>query len=382
MGLDKLDKLDKLIKMRRFIGFLKKEFYHIFRDPRTMLILFGMPLVQVLLFGYVITNEIKDIKVAILDRSKDHVTAQLTQKILSSGYFILDKNLDNEKQIEQTFREGQVKEVIIFEDNFAERLARENKASVQILTDASDANTANLITNYTTGIIHGFVNELNMGVKLPMQIIPEVRMKYNEELLGVFMFVPGIMALILMLISAMMTSITIAREKEMGTMEVLLISPLRPIQIILGKVTPYFVLSFINTVTILLLAYFVFEMPVHGSLVLLLVESMLFILLALSLGILISTAANRMQTAMFISMFALMLPTMLLSGFIFPIENMPILLQGIAALIPPKYYIIIVKNIMLKGTSFPFVWKETLILIVMTVFFITMSIKKFKIRLE
>jgi ABC-2 type transport system permease protein len=215
-----------------------------------------------------------------------------------------------------------------------------------------------------------------------MQINTEARMVFNEGLKSVYMFVPGTMALILMLVSAMMTSISIAREKEMGTMEVLLVSPLRPAQIVIGKVLPYVVLAFINAITIILIGYFIFEMPVKGSLWLLLAENLLFISLALSLGILISTLAKSQQVAMFISLFALMLPTILLSGFIFPIENMPVILQWLTYIIPPKYFIIIIKNIMIKGTGFEFVWKETLVLIGMMILFIIISVKKFKVRLE
>jgi ABC-2 type transport system permease protein len=207
-------------------------------------------------------------------------------------------------------------------------------------------------------------------------------MLYNKELKGVYMFVPGTMALILMLVSAMMTSISIAREKEMGTMEVLLVSPLKPLPIVIGKVIPYMVLSFINAIVIIALSYFVFEMPIRGNLFFLLAETLLFIFMALSLGILISTVSNSQMVAMFISMFALMLPTMLLSGFIFPVENMPKVLQGISAIMPAKYFITIIKNIMIKGSGIFVVWKETLILVGMTVFFLVMSVKKFKVRLE
>ncbi len=368
--------------MNRFWSFVKKEFFHIFRDPRTMLILFGMPIAQILIFGYVVTNEIKDVRIGIYDQSKDEVTREITNKILSSGYFLLDNNLNTDKNIEEIFKEGKVKEVIIFEPDFAKKLISNGSAAIQLIADASDANTANLIVNYTQAIIFDYIKKKNAGIQYPLQIIPEVRMLYNEELKGVYMFVPGTMALILMLISAMMTSISIAREKELGTMEVLLVSPLRPAQIVLGKVTPYVVLSFINAVTIILLGYFVFNVPVKGSIVLLLAESMLFILLALSIGIFISTVIKSQQMAMFISMFALMMPTILLSGFIFPIENMPEILQWLSYIIPPRWFIIIIKNIMLKGTGFLYVWKETLILSVMIIFFIALSIKKFKIRLE
>jgi len=213
-------------------------------------------------------------------------------------------------------------------------------------------------------------------------IVPEVKMFYNPELESHFMFVPGIITLILILICALMTSVTITREKEFGTMEVLLVSPLKPFQIILGKVMPYFFLSFINVILILVLSWVVFGLPVKGSLVLLLAECMIYILMSLSLGILISTVSETMQQAIFISLIGLMLPTILLSGFIFPIENMPKIYDYLSAILPPRYFIIIIKNIMIKGTGLAYVWKETLVLLLMTLIFIGLSIRKFKIRLE
>ncbi len=368
--------------MKKFFGFVIKEFYHIFRDKRTMLVLFGMPLAMMLLFGFVITNEISDVNIAILDNSKDEVTRDISERLFSSGYFKLYDNLKTNKEIESVFRKGIVKEVVIFEPEFAKKLEHEKVANIQILSDASDANFANLITNYTSGIIRTYVNEISTGKTIPYQIKPEIRMLYNPELKGVFLFVPGIMAMILMLISALMTSISIVREKELGTMEVLLVSPLKPIQIIIGKVMPYVALSFINTIVIVLLGYWVFGLPVQGNLALLLGECMLFIILALSVGILISTSTNSQQVAMMLSMVVLMLPTIMLSGFIFPIENMPKVLQWLCEIMPPKYFIIIVKGIMLKGIGLKYLWKETLILVGMTVFFLFVAAKKFKIRLE
>jgi ABC-2 type transport system permease protein len=219
-------------------------------------------------------------------------------------------------------------------------------------------------------------------MSLPYLITPEIRMVFNPELKGVFMFVPGTIAMILMLICALMTSISIVREKELGTMEVLLVSPLKPLQIIIGKVIPYVAFSFIDALIIIILGFFVFGLPLQGNLILLLFECLLFIILALSLGILISTATNSQQIAMMLSMVALLLPTILLSGFVFPIENMPRILQWLCQAMPPKYFIIILKNVMIKGTGLKYVWKETLILAGMTLFFIFMASKKFKIRLE
>ena len=368
--------------MKRFWSFVKKEFLHIFRDRKTLMILFGLPVALILIFGYVVTNEIKDVRVAIYDPSRDEISKEITQKLLASDYFILKEYIEDPGSFEEIFQSGEIKEIIVFENNFSKKLKEEGRAGIQLITDASDANTANLIVNYTRAILQDYTGNLNTRSQLPLQIIPEVRMVYNEEMIGAYMFVPGTMALILMLVSALMTSVSIAREKEMGTMEVLLVSPLKPLQIILGKVTPYVVLSFVNAVTIILLGYFVFNVPIEGNLVLLIAECMLFIFLALSLGLLISTVSKNQQMAMFISLFALMLPTILLSGFIFPIENMPEILQYLSMIVPPKYFIIIIKNIMLKGTGLLFVWKETLVLLAMTLFFIGLSVKNFKIRLE
>lgn len=367
--------------MKRFWGFLTKEFFHIFRDKRTLIILFGIPIAQVLLFGYVVTNEIKDVNIAILDHSKDEVTSEITDKLLSSGYFQLSKIINNEKEIEDIFKEGSIREVIIFEQNFGKKLRKNNKADLQIIADASDANTANLIVNYTSAIVNDYARTY-ISANLPVQISSEVRMYYNPELKGVFMFVPGIIAMILILISVLLTSISIVREKEMGTMEILLVSPLKPWQIILGKVIPYFILSFINAALIITIGKFVFGLPIEGSIILLLAVCMLYILLSLSIGIFISTVTDNQQAAMMISQFSLMLPTILLSGFIFPVENMPLILQGICQLMPAKWFIVILKSIMLQGGDISYIWKETLVLFLMTILFMILSIKKFKIRLE
>lgn len=367
--------------MKRFRGFVFKEFFHIFRDTRTLLILFGMPAVQLMLFGYVLTNEITDAKIAIYDPSHDVVTRQISNKILSSGYFILDRNLNSVNEIDQVFRQGDVKLALIYESGFAGKLEKTGKARIQIIADASDPNIANMLVNYASGIISSYLVSVN-SAKVPLQITPEVRMMYNGELKGVYMFVPGLMAMLLMLISALMTSLSITREKELGTMELLLVSPMQPAQIIIGKVFPYVFLAFIDACIILVLGNMIFGMPIVGSVALLLLESFLYICMALSLGILISSITNSQQIAMMISLVALMLPTILLSGFIFPVENMPGVLQVFCHIMPPKYYITIIKSIMLQGNGFGYVWKETLILAGFTALFLAVSIKKFKIRLS
>ncbi len=368
------------ITMHRFLSFVHKEFIHIFRDVRTLIILFGIPAAQIMIFGYVVNMDIRDAKIAVVDQSRDDITRRLINKFDASEFFNVVRYLNSVNDIEAALKSGTIKQVLIFESKFGERLQRDGEATISFVTDASEPNTGRLVASYSEAIVAEFNREL--APSSTMKIGLSVRMYYNPSLENEYMFVPGLMTLILMLICALMTSITITREKEFGTMEVLLVSPLRPIQIILGKVAPYLFLAFGDVLLILAMANFVFGLPVHGSLVLLLLESVLYIALALSLGILISTVSSTMQQAMFISLIGLMLPSILLSGFIFPLENTPRIYQIFSLLMPPRWFIIIIKNIMLKGTGLKFVWKETLVLIGMTVVFISISAKKFKIRLE
>jgi len=368
--------------MKRFKGFVTKEFYHIFRDRRTLFILFGMPIIQIMLFGFAITNEINNVKIAILDKSKDNETLKIISKISASSYFQIVQEITHENQIENVFQQGKVKAVLVFEKDFIHNLQVNKKGQVQVITDATDPNVANTITNYVNAILQNYVQESNKNNQPKNQIQTQTQLYYNPEMKSVFTFVPGVMTIILMLVSAMMTSISITREKEIGTMEILLVSPLKPLQVIVGKVFPYVFLSIINATIILLLGFFVFKMPINSNLFLLAFETILFIVSALSLGILISTISQTQQTAMMISLMGLMLPVIILSGFIFPISSMPLPLQIISNILPAKWFIIIIKALLLKGATFSVIWKETLILIGMTAFFMIVSIKKYKIRLE
>lgn len=368
--------------MKPFFAFVKKEFYHILRDRRTLLILFGMPVVQIILFGYAVTNEFKGANIGIWDHSKDALSTELTYKLEASGHFSLAGTYQSHAEVEQAFERAQIKMAVVIPPDFGSSYYGGRSVTVQLLTDGTDPNTANTLVNYASAIIQGFQRVQTDNRPLPYQIAVDSRMVYNPELLSVFMFVPGVMTLILMLVSAMMTSLTIAREKELGTMELLLVSPLSPLTIILGKVTPYILLSLINTIIILMVSYFVFHVPIVGSLWLLLGLSLIFILMALALGILISTRTTTQQSAMMISLVMLMMPTMLLSGFIFPIESMPVVLQYLSNIIPAKYFIITLKDVMLKGSTLAFIWNEVVVLIGMTLFFLVLSWKNFHIRLS
>jgi ABC-2 type transport system permease protein len=368
--------------MKRFMAFVRKEFLHIFRDFRTLIILFGIPATQILIFGYAVRTDLTNAGIAVLDNAKDEVSAELIHKLEASEFFEIRYNLRSFDEIDPAFKKGKIKAAIIFPADMAATLTREGNASVSIIADGSEPNTASLVTAYTTAIINDYSSGLIQQVTQSMPVInPEVRMYFNPNLESHFMFVPGVITLILILITALMTSVTIVREKEFGTMEVLLVSPLRPWQIIIGKVAPYFFLSLVNVIVILLMAWFVFGLPVKGSIALLIAETMLYILLGLSIGIFVSSSVQKMENAIFISFLALMLPSLLLSGFIFPIENMPKIYDYVSMILPPRWFVEIIRSIMIKGAGFGFIWKETLILAVMTLFFMALSARRFKVRL-
>ncbi len=368
--------------MKQFLAFIRKEFYHVFRDRKTLLMLFGLPIVQIVLFGFALTNEIKNSRIVVMDYAKDAASQQIINKIEASHYFDVEKNLMSPDQIEKAFREGNIKLAIIFPDGLDGDLTHLHKGQVQIIADASDPNTANTLTTYATSIIMEYQNELAVNNLVPYQITPEVRMLYNPELKGAPNFVPGVMALVLMLIGVMMTAVSIVREKERGTMEILLVSPFKPFLVIISKAFPYLIISIINVVIILTLSIWLLDLPVNGSIFLLFCESILLIITALSLGLLISTITDSQQTAMLMSMMGMMLPTMLFTGFMFPIENMPLPLQYISNVVPAKWYYIIVKSIMIKGLGISMIWKETLILAGMSMVMLMISLKNFKIRLS
>jgi ABC-2 type transport system permease protein len=369
--------------MDRFLAFVKKEFFHILRDRRTLLILFGTPLTMVLLFGFALTNEIKNAKIAVLDFDRGLHSRQLTNRLLSSGYFQLQQNLESYRDIEETFRKGRVKLAVVFPAGFTYDYVHSRQAQVQLLADASEQNTAISLTGYATSIIQGYEAEQNLPEAAPPLLIGvQSRMVFNPELAGAFVFVPGVIALVLLLVSVLMTSVTIAREKETGTMEVLLVSPLTQLQILLGKVLPYLLLSFLNGCLIIALGVWLLSVPLRGSLLLLLAETTLFIFLALAIGLLISTIASTQLVAMFASLLLMLMPTIFLSGFIFPIESMPRPLQIISNVIPAKYFIDIVKGIMIKGVGLTYLWKETLVLLGMSALLLGISLRNLKPRLD
>ncbi|MDR0873495.1 MAG: ABC transporter permease [Prevotellaceae bacterium] len=366
----------------QFWCFVQKEFYHIFRDRRTVMVMILMPIIQVILFGFAITTEVKNVKIAIYDPSRDVATQHITEKIGAGEFFIIDRYLNSPAEIDRTFREGEVSVIILFSDNFGERLLHTGDAGIQVLLDASEPNQASSAGMYINSIIADYQQELMREASIPFQIRPEIRMLYNPSMKSGYNFVPGVMGMILMLICAMMTSIAIVREKEMGTMEVLLASPVKPIYVVLSKMSPYFVISWFNLITILLLSVYVLGVPVSGNLFWLNVLSLLFIVVALGLGLFISTLVDTQVAAMLASGMGMIMPVMLLSGFVFPTESMPPVLQWLSTVVPARWYIAAVRRIMIEGAPVQAVWKEFAILAGMAAVIITVSLKNFKSRLE
>lgn len=364
-----------------FFGFVKKEFFHIFRDKRTMLILLGMPIVQIILFGFAITTEVKNVNLAVLDPSNDVVTRQIIDRLDASEYFSVRCILHSPQEVEKAFLENEVDMALVFNTQFGDGIY-EGDARIQVIADATDPNMATTQANYAIGIISSVQQELMPPGGSVGSIVPDVKLLYNPQMKSAYNFVPGVMGLILMLICAMMTSISIVREKETGTMEILLVSPVKPLLIILAKAVPYFVLSFVNLATVLLLSVYVLDVPIAGSLFWLIVVSLLFIFVSLALGLLISTVTRTQVAAMLASGLVLMMPTMLLSGMIFPVESMPVVLQIISDVLPARWYIEIVRKVMIEGVDITLVLKEVGILALMALVLITISLKKFKHRLE
>ncbi|MDR0371067.1 MAG: ABC transporter permease, partial [Prevotellaceae bacterium] len=335
----------------------------------------------IILFGFALSTEVRNIRVAVLAPEPDNMVRQIIQRLEANEFFTISQYLDQPNDIEKVFRRGKIDLVVAFGQDFSGELFTPDGSQIQIVVDASDANMAQSYATYTSSVIAQFFRETT-PLNAANGVTPNVLLLYNPLLKSSYNFVPGIMGLILMLICAMMTSIAIVREKETGTMEVLLVSPVKPIYIILAKMLPYFALSCINLITILLLSVFLLKVPVVGSLVALAFVSLLYIFIALALGLLVSTIATRQIIALMFSAMLLLVPTMLLSGMAFPIENMPDILQAISTILPQRWYISAIRKLMIAGLPVTSALKEIGILVLMGTILVTVSLKKFKTRLE
>lgn len=372
----------KGIKMKQFIAFVRKEFRHIIRDNRTLLIIIGMPIVEILLFGFAINMEVQNITVAFYDPKPDAFTIGIAERIKQNSYFNYQGNMQSMEKMEEAMRKGKLDLAVVFQQNFQEELVQSGKAAVQLLSNSSDPNRGSITATYATAIIAGYQQEQMDLMKIPFQIQTENRMIYNPQMKSSYMFVPGIMGLVLMIICTIMTSVSIVREKERGTMEVLLASPLKQGTMIFAKTVPYMVISFIDFIIILLLSYFVLGVPVNGSLILLFLVAIIYITLTLTYGLTVSTLVDKQVNAVIFSAITAMIPVLMLSGMIFPIDNMPGVLQKLSFIVPARWFIEAVRKVMIQGQGFFMIWKEVLIMIGMIFFLLLVTVANTKKRLE
>lgn len=366
--------------MRALRAFVVKELWHILRDRQTLVILLLMPLAQVVLFGFAIRTDVTDIRIAIVDEAKDPVSQALASRFAGNYRFRVVASGSSMRILEPLFRRGDLDVALVIPSGIASDLAAGSPARLQLISDASNPNTGSTMQTYAGAVIASWQAELP-GARAAVQVVPQVRMRFNPTLESVNLFVPGLIALVLTLVTALMTAISLSREMERGTLEVLLVSPLHPWQIILGKVAPYLLLAFANVVTALLAAWIVFRVPLRGSLLLLLAASMLYSLVGLALGVLIAARTGSQRTAMIGAMLVTMLPSTLLSGMIFPIASLPTPLQVVSNVVPARWFIVVVRGIMLKGAEVVHLWQELAILTAIFVVLLVAATRSFKERL-
>lgn len=364
--------------MNQFISFVIKETKHIVRDRRTMLILFGMPVVMMLIFGFAITTDVRNVKVTVVTAVMNPRIQQVVQRIDASEYFVVTHTVSNTQEAKQLLADHQADMAIVFSNDFANERYSE-QANVQFLVDYTDPNMAEQCVSYIQQII---MDELRSQQTAQQQVIANTKLLYNPQMKSAYNFVPGIMGMLLMLICAMMTSVSIVREKERGTMEVLLVSPVKPLYIMIAKTVPYFVLSIFILISILLISKFILAVPIEGSVITILAVSLLYIVLALALGMLISVVSQTQVVALLISGMLLIMPSTMLSGMIYPIESMPTVIQYISTIVPTRWYVSAIKKVMIMGVGVDMIYEELIIMLGMTLLFLGIALKKFKIRLS
>ena len=351
--------------MKQFLSLVIKEAKHIVRDKRTMLMLFGMPIVLMLLFGFAITNDVKNVRTVIVMNRANYATQQAVDRLSASAYFTITRAVATPAEARQLIQDQKADLAVVFSAHFSSL-----RPDYQLIVDGTDPNMAQQWSAYAGAVLSN-----------PSGGAVNTKLLYNPQMKSAYNFVPAIMGMLLMLICAMMTSISIVREKEKGTMEVLLVSPTPPLVIIAAKVVPYLILAFLILISILLMSAFVLHVPVRGSLFWIFAVSTLYILLALSLGLLVSNVAQTQLVALLLSAMVLIMPIIMLSGMLFPVESMPRILQYLSATIPTRYYISAMRKLMIMGVGVKQVLNEMLVLLGMFVALLTLSLAKFNTRL-
>ena len=367
--------------MKALLGLLRKEWYHIIRDRRTLFVITFYPIVQVMLFGSSIRTDVHDVRLAIVDQTPDATTLEIRNRFTGSGVFRIVSVTSTDASLERLFQTDTVQVAVVFQPRFGERLSRGEAAQVLVFSDATEPNGGTSRQMYVKSVLQDYQRELGLRSGA-IQIVPRVRSRFNPTRISTNLFVPGLMAIILTIVAALMTALSLTREKETGTMEVLLVSPLRPLQIIVGKIAPYLVIGLLSVLSVYGVARIIFHVPMHGSLALLIAEGMLFILVSLSIGILVSARTSSQRVAMLAAVMITLLPTQMLSGVVFPVESMPRFLQLTSNIVPARWFVAIARGVMLKGVGIGYLWQETVVLGVMAAILLVASTRSFKVRLQ
>lgn len=365
----------------RIFAIFKKELIHIRRDPRSLVIVFLLPVLLVLLYGYAITFDIKEVKLGVLDQDRTPASQRLVDGLLSSGYFRLTGTLATRAEIEPAFLHRRMTAVLVLPRGLGASLGSQLRSEVQIVVDGSNANTATVAINYLRSYFTTWSLQANAHIlRPPLDLHP--RVWYNPDLTSVNFIVPGLVAVLMMLICALLTSVTVARERETGTMEQILVSPVHSAEIIIGKTLPYIGLGLMDGIIVVLFAWLWFDVPFRGEPLWLLGYALLFIYTCLSFGIFISARVETQRIALMAAMMSTLLPSVLLSGFIFPLSALHWLLQAVSYIVPAKYFLVIIRGIMLKGIDGALLWQPALFLFLFGTLLLLISVKRFKINLE
>lgn len=365
----------------RITAIVRKEFIHIVRDRRSLVIVFLLPVVMVLLYGYAISFDIKELKLGILDQDRTAASREFIRQLTSSNYFKVTTELQRRADIEKALLQQEAVAALVIPVNFGVTIQINPETQVQLIVDGSNSNTATIVMNYLKTFCMLYSLKQNTQI-LPVTLDLTPRVWYNPDMKSDDFIVPGLVAIIMMLICALLTSITIARERETGTMEQILVSPIRPAEIIFGKIAPYVLLALLDALVVVFIGTIIFAVPFRGDPLLFLIFCVTYVYASLSLGVFISARSKSQQVAMMMALLATILPSVLLSGFIFPILSMPFVLQVISYLVPAKYFLIIIRGIMLKGLGITHFYQPALFLFTFGTLLLVSSVGRFKTNLE
>jgi ABC-2 type transport system permease protein len=376
--------------MKTILRFITKEFQQFRRDPKMFGIILIAPVIQLIFLGYAANLDVENVKMVVYDKNKTTVSREFTKRFTSSGYFEIVEYVSSYSELENTINKGEAILALVISREFETNIARREPAHLQAIFEGSDGNQASIaagylqmiVSKYSKEIVTDFMNLSGRKISPAGNLSAEIRVWYNPEMKTRNYMVPGIVGLLVSLVTLVLTSLAVVKEKEIGTMEQLIVTPIRPYQLIAGKLVPFTILGLVSVIIVLLAMRIIFEIPVKGSGIFLLVASFLYILSTLGIGLFISTVSKTQQQAMMIAIFAVMMPMIFLSGFAFPIENMPTIIQIISQIIPLKYFNIIIRGVILKGLGFAELWYEALILLIMGATILFFSANRFHKKIE